>query len=155
MELHEIETCLNAEGMTTLLQPASPEQPLEQLLVLLELEDADTRLAVELLYVPDIEEEFEAVKLLQFFVTLPFEIDETKVRLACDALMRINYTLPLMAFSYQEEGHYLYFRHVLMLPKSASASDKDVIVQTVWLIFYVIETSYPTIAAALPGQPPA
>ncbi len=71
MVLRDIQERLNQEGMTTQFKPASTEQPLDQLLVLLEVEEPQARLVLELVYVPDVDDEFETVKLLQFFATLP------------------------------------------------------------------------------------
>jgi len=151
MELRDIQKCLDQEGFSTSFQVANPEQPLDQLFVLLELEERDVQLALELVYVPDVEEEFENVKLLQFFVMLPFEIQEADAAQVRKSILQLNLNLPLMAFGFHEVDEYLYFRHVLMLPIATGESDKDVIVQTTWLVYYLITKFYPAIEEIVAG----
>lgn len=148
MKLSDIQRYLENEGFTTLFKEANGETPLDQLLVLLNLEAQDVQLVLELVYIPDLEDELDNVKLLQFFVVLASELTDEAIVQLSRALPQINLNLPLMAFGLHQEDRIAYFRYVHVLSKAGSAQDMQVITETTWLVYYLVDRFYPQLAAA-------
>lgn len=151
MELTDIRTLYDNEQLPNMLQPADEERPLDQLVVLLDLEEVEAKLALELVYIPAAEDEFEEVKLLQFFVMFPWEFaGDAQPRLR-QTVLELNVNMPIMGFGLHEADEYLYFRHVLMLPKKPNEADGTIIVQTTWLIYFLMTQCYAQLQASVEG----
>jgi hypothetical protein len=69
MDLEDIRQLLEGEGLLGAVEKASSVMPLDQLLVVLDLE-AGRKLALQIAFLPDDEAEIESGRLLQFFVGL-------------------------------------------------------------------------------------
>lgn len=147
MDLRTIKKHLEKEGFTTSLEPATEDAPLDQLFVLLQLDEPEVELILELAYVPGIEDELDDIKLLQFYAGLPFAVDEASIDRWMRLVLKSNLALPMMGFGINEEDGYLYFRFVLPLPKKPSNADRALVVQSAWMVFFLVERFYPVFAA--------
>ncbi|MEG4304912.1 hypothetical protein [Microcoleus sp. D3_18a_C4] len=150
MQLQEIQQLLRSEKFTTSLKPADENIPIDQLFVALNGEEAEY--VLELVYVPNLENQLENVKLLQFFVRLPCEVELSATEEIKNLVLHLNVNTPLMGWGFQEDLELLYFRHILVVPNLSGANTQTVITQTVWLIFYLLETFYPVIASIATGE---
>lgn len=150
MQLQEIQQLLRVERFTTSFKPADENIPLEQLFVALNGDRGEY--VLELVYVPHLENQLENVKLLQFYVHFPCEIKLSATQDIKNLVLHLNVNTPLMGWGFQEDLELLYFRHVLVIPELSGPDTQAVIVQTVWLIFYLLETFYPNIASIATGE---
>lgn len=150
MDLTAIKELLQAEGFEAAFQTATTEAPVDQLFVLLNLSD-DASLALEMLYVPGLDEELEGTRLLQYFVRLPFEVDGTEDQLS-RLLAQVNAIAPLVGFGMKEQERMVYFRHVAVMPRDAGVTEAVVIKETVWLINYLVDTYLGVIGSVASGR---
>lgn len=150
MQLQEIQQLLSSEKFTASFTPADDNIPLDRLFVALNGDAGEYLL--ELVYVPNLENQLENVKLLQFFVHLPCEVELSATEEIKNLVLHLNVNTPLMGWGFQEDLELLYFRHVLVIPDPSGPDTQAVIVQTVWLIFYLLETFYPNIASIATGE---
>src|SRR5690349_25041666 len=107
MELEDIRQLLEGEGLLGVVQKATPDLPLDQLVVVLEGDDGQRR-ALQIAYLPDDDAEIEGGRLLQFYVGLddvaPSEVEATHRRLD-----EVNRTIPLGAFHLHDELGALFY----------------------------------------------
>jgi hypothetical protein len=150
MHLQQIQNLLNFEAFTSEFKPADEKIPLDQLFV--HLNGDQSEYLLELVYVPGLENQLENVNLLQFYVHIPGEIELSATEDIKKLVLHLNVNTPLMGWGFQEELELLYFRHILVISKSSGEGNQAVIVQTVWLIFYLLETFYPTIKSIATGE---
>jgi len=161
VDLQAIRDLLIEEQFEVFLEPADDELPAERITVPLILEELPGPLYLQLLVVPQEDPtEMEGVEMLQFFVPFPItepfsaeaESSETK-KAAADIiayLPHLNLEAPLMGFNYDPHERFIYFRHLALLP-----SDADVgraVVETVWLIFFLMDNMAAEVVALAMGQ---
>jgi hypothetical protein len=139
MELDDIRQLLEGEGLIGMIQPATPEAPLDQLVVVLENVEG-RQLGLQIAYLPDEDAEIEHARLLQFYVGLPGEVAEADLPDLHRRIDTINSQIPLGAFSYHAEARGVYFRHVTPMPRGSVPALGPVIVETVWLIDFVMDS---------------
>ena len=145
MELQTIETALKSEPFETLLQAPSAEIPVERLLVSLPSDISDD-LILELLYIPGLEKELEANKLLQFFTVLPCDVAVEKQVELQQLLIGLNVNLPVPSFGFREDDNLVYHKYVDFVPNQSDRYPVSAIVETIWLIAYIIDLFYEQIA---------
>lgn len=143
MNIQDIQAVLETEKFVTSFYEAEEEVPIDRIMLMIELEDRPPQDAqiLELLFVPEMEEELEGLHLLQFFVTFQFETENLSPEIKADLkdlIITFNTNLPVGAFGYNMEHEYLYFKSMLMLPDELEDSHKKSIIQTVWLIVFQI-----------------
>lgn len=148
MDLDDIRQLLEAEGFVASLERATPDAPLDQLIVVLEPEDGADRLALQIAFLPDPDAEIEHARLLQFYVGLPEELAAPGPAALYPRLARINRSLPIGALHLHDELGAIYFRHVMLLPRGNVPAVGPVIVEAVWLVDYVLERVVAELAAA-------
>ncbi|WP_434222685.1 YbjN domain-containing protein [Limnospira platensis CENA597] len=136
MNLQSIQSIIDGEEFTTSWEGATSEHPIDRILVLL---SEEKQLLAELLFIP-VEEEVEDVHLLQFYVGLPGEVLPAAMSEIRQLLLRLNTTLPIGSFGIQEEEELLYFRYVLVIPQEEKLSAETAIIQSLWLVFYLVES---------------
>ena len=152
MDLVQIQEALDSENLTTVLEEATEQIPVDRLLIELPREDSSQELQLELLFIPGLDEELEGKKLLQFFVYMPVEISQSARDELKTAILDVNLNLPLMAFGLDTENQFVYFRHVAMFGKDLAAKDLEVVTELVWMVYYVVESSYERIELAASGR---
>jgi hypothetical protein len=150
MRLQQIEQLLNSEIFTSEFKPADERIPLDRLFV--HLNGDQSEYLLELVYVPGLENQLENVKLLQFYVHIPGEVELSATEDIKKLVLHLNVNTPLMGWGFQEELELLYFRHILVISDSSGEGNQAVIVQTVWLIFYLLESLYSTIKSIAMGE---
>jgi hypothetical protein len=137
MELEDIRQLLEGEGLIGVVQKATPDLPLDQLVVVLEGDDGQRR-ALQIAYLPDDDAEIEGGRLLQFYVGLddvpPSEVEATHRRLD-----EVNRTIPLGAFHLHDELGALFYRHVALVPRGHVPAMAPVLTETVWLIDFILD----------------
>jgi len=139
MELDDIRQLLEGEGMLGSLVPATPEAPIDQLVVVLENEEG-RKLALQISYLPDEDAEIEHARLLQFYVGLPGEFAEADLPALHRRLDVLNRTIPLGAFHYHDEAQAVFFRQVSPMPRGSVPALGPVVVETVWVIDFVMDS---------------
>jgi hypothetical protein len=130
----DFENAFQAEEFMTRLVPAGDEVPVDQLMVT--LEDADYRAWawwVELMYLPDL----KGPTFLQFFAPLPFTYSSERAAEVARFCHNLNGILPLNGFGISEEHEWIYYRQLMPCPDSGA--DSNLVVQTTWAIWYVID----------------
>ncbi|CDM92447.1 MAG: hypothetical protein P5702_13815 [Limnospira sp. PMC 1291.21] len=148
MNLQSIQSIIDGENFTTSWEPATPEHPMDRLLVLL---SEEKQLLAELLFIP-VEEEVENVHLLQFYVGLPGGVVAEAMSELRAFILRLNTTMPIGSFGIQEQQELLYFRYVLVIPQEEKPSAEIAIIQSMWLVFYLVESFADTIQAVAKGE---
>lgn len=145
-ELLALVPALNAEGFLTRLIPASEEVPLEQLVVVLYDNNPELIWQLEIMFLPLIEEP----SVLQFFVPLPFEINQISISDLARFILLLNTKLSLTGFELREENGWVYYRHLMTC--SESELDEELIVNTVWMISYVLDRFAPILREVVEGH---
>ncbi|MBC6476581.1 MAG: hypothetical protein GDA56_01015 [Hormoscilla sp. GM7CHS1pb] len=152
MELEEIKHALDDEGFSTLLEVESAKFAVDRLLIIGEITEIEQPLILELIYMPLAKQDLERIKLLQMFAALPMDRKEGTEGDLKDLILSLNSKLPLIGFGWQESQKMVYYRHVLALPEEGTSSDGATVVETVWMIFYLLETCCGAIKAVGKGE---
>ncbi|MEM6254113.1 MAG: hypothetical protein AAF821_14440 [Cyanobacteria bacterium P01_D01_bin.156] len=136
MDLQAIQTLIEADDFTTSFEPATPDIPLDRLFVLL---NEEKQLLTELLFIP-LEAEVENVHLLQFYVNVPIELGSSIPTDLQQLILNLNAKMPIGSFGINGEDNLVYFRYVLVMPQNQTPEDNNTIVQSLWLVFYLVES---------------
>jgi hypothetical protein len=143
---------LGNQGFVSALVDPTAEMPDAVLLVALEDEAlAARRWQLELSFIPGMEEQLEGLSLLQCFVGFPHELPETAVAATVRAATVLNRKLPLVGFGVLDQPRIACYRHTLLLPSEAAAAS-PLVVQTTWLIDYLLKMFGQTMLAVASGQ---
>lgn len=137
---------LEEEGFENRLVPANETVPHQQLFVALDAEGWNSGLQLELVFVPDLED----LTVLQFFVLLPIDISRAPVAALARFILMVNRYLPVAGFGLSEQDQWLYFRHLMPCPNREL--DPATIVNTVWMIEYLISRFSHPIRALVDGS---
>ncbi len=161
MDLESIRDLLIAEHFEALLEAADDELPAERIVVPLFLDELPGPMYLQLLVVPQEDPtEMEGVEMVQFFVPFPItepfiadaEASETE-KAAADIiayLPHLNMEASLMGFNYDPYERFIYFRHLALLPADADVG--RTVVETVWLIFFLLDNMAAEVVALALGQ---
>lgn len=109
---------------------------------------------MQIIKVPKVRDsDLPGVEMLQFYVPLPVVVEDSAVNKLLRMLPDINLASPLNGFNYDAGEQAVYFRYLLLIPKGVGAEIlKDVIVETVWLIFFVLDNLGADIVAVVADQ---
>lgn len=132
-ELQLMADALRQAGMDTRLLEAGPEVPLPTLLVALGTDEADRDRTLGLSIMPFGDDGFEATDLLQFYVQLPFSVDEDNRRDVMAATAEVNAQMAIGHIAVR--GDEVYYRYVLASPNDATV-DGDMLVEVVQLVAF-------------------
>jgi hypothetical protein len=152
MTLEQIQAALDVEGFLSSVEPATAASPIDQLVVVLELDDERATLAMQMAFLPDEDAQIEHARLLQHHVALLEEVAPAALAEVYRLLGRINRAIPLGAFHVHDELGGIYFRHVSPLPREDTEATRPVVVETVWLCDYIIDTFFDAIVAVAAGN---
>jgi hypothetical protein len=104
--------------------------------VLLDDEESQSYV-LQLGYIPDPDQQFEHVKLLQFFVPVQ-ELSEGYPMVVHQLLHRINQELALPGFSIDDDTGLIYYRYILPVTVESQKEDPDAIIEVLYLVFFFI-----------------
>jgi hypothetical protein len=116
VELGHLETIVSEMGYTAQLIEKSPQMPYHTLLVGLEPDDKGRPLQMALTFYPLGEDELESTLLLQYFIELPFELDEKGLARAIELLPHVNNKAVVGHFGVTDGQNKLHYRYVQALP---------------------------------------
>ncbi len=150
MDLAALRDLLVAEPFQATLEPATDELPADRLTVALVVEQFASPLQLQIIRVPKArEDEMPGVELVQFYVPIPIEVTEVAAEEVRRLLPALNLDAPLMGFNYHEVERFVYFRYVLLVPTAGDVS--RVLVETVWLIYFICDHLGAAAAAVAAG----
>jgi hypothetical protein len=131
VELGFLEDILSDMGYTVQLIEKSPHVPYHVLLVALEPDSKGRPLQMTLTFYPVGEEDVKNTLLLQYFIELPFEIDEKGLARLKELLPYINNKIVLGHVGITDGQNKLHYRYVQALPITSPVSEvavSDVII---------------------------
>ena len=137
--LESIEKILQNEKFTTYI---NKDDEIDVLNILLEIDGFKEDLILEIMIVPDINEQFENTTLIQFFTSIHIndfpninlsDLDEIE-----STLNDVNFNLPMGHFILNKEDNMIYFKYNVFISKSLVESQKTFI-ETTWHISYLID----------------
>ena len=161
MDLQSIRDLLLAEHFEALLEPADDELQVERITLPLILDELPGPLYLQLMVVSqENPSEMEGVEMLQFFVPFPItepfseEAEKNGAEMAAANIIaylpHLNLESPLMGFNYDPYERFIYFRHLALLPDDADVG--RAVVETVWLIFFLMDNMAAEVVALALGQ---
>ena len=145
--LKELEHRLRGAGFVADVLPVGEQLPVEQLLVHLGKDGQERDLALQLLFLSDLQRaapdmpqpgQTGDTDYLQFYVTLPFEPVPAAFPGLARLILSLNWGMPIGGFGLSEAERVVFCRHVLFCP--AGRVDADLTVKTIRLMaFYVMD----------------
>lgn len=156
MTLQILQAFLDEAGFQTYLKVADSEVILERLFILTP-SDNEGRLILEIIPIPDFGKQLNNTQLLQFFVGVLVDCEKNNQEQLKKMILALNSSVPLMGWGLNEEENLVYFRHILVLPEAINYQSyliRDVVVETTWLIFYIVDSYYSTLEAISLGASP-
>ena len=117
VELGFLEEILNELGYSTQLVEKSAGLPYHTLLAALEPDGQERPRQLALNYYPVDEDQVEYSLLLQYYIALPFALDEAGLARVREWLPEINNQVVLGHFSISDEQKQLAYRYVQTLPR--------------------------------------
>lgn len=137
MELADLKALLVDEGFVAVVDPDTDPG---RVIAVLPVDDGAAEHLLEIMALPVPETQIENARLVQFFAPLAHDLTLDAMAEIAHLLPRINQLAPLMGFNLDYERKLVYFRHVAMLPRSLDASFEALMLETVWLVHYVIDS---------------
>jgi len=144
LHLTAIQTFFNESGFETHLEPASEETPFDQLFVSLgrdeEMRDLTLQVRLYDQILPDgaNRNELSHPRFLDFFLVLPFEVEEKAIAASARMVSLVNKVTLLPGFMLSETDHLLYYRYIYpSLGEEILPSNVEMILST---ILYQMET---------------
>ncbi|MCF8361025.1 MAG: hypothetical protein K9G70_00235 [Prolixibacteraceae bacterium] len=146
MELLELKEILDDDNFTTAYFEKTEKLPFDRLNVILP-DNIDEQLILEILYAPGMEEILEGFRLLQYFVRLPFAVDEGQIESLMTFILKLNMGIPMQGFGINEEDKYVYFKFITMVPERENISNdlKEVLVENVYMSGFLLNRFYETL----------
>jgi hypothetical protein len=138
-ELSHLASFLKQQGYHNQLISETGTVPIEQLLVLLGKDYQERTLQLEILFIPKIEE----LDVLQFFILMPYKLEQVAILDLSRFILFINQELPLGSFGINESRGWIYYRH--LNPCFKKEIKDNLILKTMWMINYIINTFNPFI----------
>ena len=137
--LESIEKILQNEKFTTYI---NKDDEIDVLNILLEIDGFKEDLILEIMIVPDINEQFENTTLIQFFTSIHIN-DFPNINLSDldgieSTLNDVNFNLPMGHFILNKEDNMIYFKYNMFISNSIVESQKTFI-ETTWHISYLID----------------
>jgi hypothetical protein len=135
VELGQLEAIFTEMGYAAQLVEKSPQIPYHTLLVGLEPDEKGRPLQMALTFYPLGEDDLESTLLLQYFIELPFDLDEKGLARAVELLPHINNKAVVGHFGVTDGQNKLHYRYVQALPLYETVS-QDAVVDIVVLASY-------------------
>lgn len=132
-ELDLMVAALEKEGHQTRLLEAGSEVPLPTLLVALGTDEADRDRTLGISIMPFGDDAFAATDLIQFYVQLPFTLDDDRRQDVMAATAEVNANMAIGHIAVR--GDEVYYRYVLASPNDATL-DGDLLVELVQLVAF-------------------
>lgn len=153
MDILQIKEIFDNDNFTTSYFERTKALPFERVNLIMPTELKD-QLLLEMLYSPDIDEVMMGFRLFQYFVRLPFDIDEGMLENIKKLVLKINMGLPLMGFGVNEDDQYLYFKHIQLIPNKQDIAEdlKEVVVENVYMISFIMNRFYPMMKDVAHGK---
>ena len=137
--LDEFSKALNGEGFQTRMLEKTAERPYDVLLAFVPQDEHPAGgVQLELSFIPGMDQQLAGLSLMQFFTGLANDLSPNTLSELQKAIISVNRFCPLVGFGILSQPAMLYFRHVLMLPKTVEDS-VPLVVQTTWLISYLVD----------------
>ncbi len=154
MDLETIQELILLEGIEASFEPATTELPSDRVNVPLRLENLPELLQLQIIKVPKINDsDLPGVEMVQYYVPLPVLVDDAVVDEVLRLLPAVNLASPLNGFNYDEDAQAIYFRYLLLVPEGAGKEILGpVILETLWLVFFVLDNLGADITAVATGQ---
>lgn len=131
------------------------EQPKLSILVELDDREPEDGLLLDIMLIPGMEEELDGCSMLQFFIEFSNDLelisDENLLELI-ETIAGYNFSLPLGTFGVHPDNLFLFFKHMMVLPKEIGTESEATIAQTLWLICYLQNQCYPQLQKILEGS---
>ncbi len=144
---------LTGEGLDVRRVAATPQEPVDHLVVPIPRDDESGDWEVSVLAIPGLEDEVEDASIVQFMVELPFKADpDESVRAELAKLVaQVNNLLALTGFSYRQTDGAVVFRHLAVVPDDPQTWTK-IVFETVFLVTYHLEQFAETVRKAAVGE---
>jgi hypothetical protein len=126
VELGQLEAIFTEMGFAAQLVEKSQQLPFHTLLVDLEPDAKGRPMQMALTFYPLGEDELENTLLLQYFVELPFDLDEKGLARAVELLPYINNKAVVGHFGVTDGQNKLHYRYVQALPLYETVSQEAV-----------------------------
>lgn len=138
-ELERFVELLEREAYQVQLVPAAGNVPYDTLLVKLHLFEIQNRVWwLELSYLPGLEDDLDAVSILQCFLSLSEHTSEDN-RSGLERLIgKVNAKLPIGGFGLLDNPRVLFFKHNAMLPNDNHDASLQIVHELVAMIGYLI-----------------
>ena len=155
MELKEIEKILAEEGFKVTVNTIDLNGiKTPSLSVLIELDERPENqgLHLNVLFVPGVDEQLQGCHILQLFITMADTIEgsgEEKIETLTATLAEFNFNLPLGAFGIKDYNQMLFYKHMMMMPSKMNEETKATLIQSVWLISFLLNQCFPVIEGIL------
>ena len=149
--LEAFDRLLRTQAFPTRLMPGGAEVPYDVLLVGLSDAPDGAEWQLELSFVPGMEEDLEGASLLQCFVAIPAEVPPEAEDALRRLVTRLNGRLPLVGFGWLDAERMACFRHTALLPAD-DTSATEVVLQTVWMIGYLMSVFGAGVQAVAEGR---
>jgi hypothetical protein len=127
VELGQLEAIFTEMGYAAQLVERSPQIAYHTLLVGLEPDATGRPMQMALTFYPLGEDDLENTLLLQYFIELPFELDEKGLARAIDLLPHINNKAVVGHFGVTDGQNKLHYRYVQALPLDKIVTQEAVV----------------------------
>jgi hypothetical protein len=143
-QLSQILAALQEEFTTQLI--AGHDEVEDQIWIDLGEDSQGRSRRLELVFLPREDE----LSYLQFFVMLPFAAPADRTAELSRLLLSVNLKLPLVGFGLSEPEQWIYYRTIM--PCSHRELDAELVLHTIWLVFYMVERFSPIIEQLSAGN---
>lgn len=150
MTIEDICELLEKEHFVVQLLKKDENVPIDRCVILLELDDknSDEGLLLEIILVPDMEEQLGGLHLLQFSVSLPIDdrqLSEEIRQTLKEVMLACNTYLPIGAFGYARVERFYFFKANTMLSPHPTTDEIMLIRQMIWMMMYEINMFFPVL----------
>lgn len=143
MNLQSLKEILDKDDFTTFYFEKSNKLPFDRLNLILPT-DVKDQLVLEMIYTPGMDKILKGYKLFQYFVRLPFDLQDERIEDLKTFILKLNMGIPMMGFGLNEEDKYIYFKSISMIPNKEELSDdlQAVIVENIYMIGFLLNRFY-------------
>jgi hypothetical protein len=151
VELGNIQDFISEElGFATQILERSQSLPLNSLVISLAPDSQQRTRVASLNYLPLGDEDCESIKLLQFYLVIPCELQPDFQRAVEKFLLLINLKAPIGSFTFNAESNEIIAKYVYSLGKFKMV-DKEEFLETFMLFMFVIDQFSPLIEEVATG----
>lgn len=138
MNLKALVNVLTADTLAAAFEPASEEFDADHVNVVMDIEGFDEPITLQITEVEVESEGKSDFEMIQIYVPIPMDLDEEAADDIIGILPDVNQEVPLIGFNVHPEEKFLYFRHVMLTPKSKTGA--QMVTEAVWLSQYAVDT---------------